>query len=68
MNKYFLSVISILILFQSFKVADEIFFHKETTKRSYVIIADEQEINNEIVETEEVATKVDVNALSLIHI
>ena len=27
MNKYFLSLISILILFQSFKVADEI-FHK----------------------------------------
>jgi cytochrome c len=66
MNKYFLSVISILILFQSFKVADEIFFHKEATKRSYVIIADEQEINNEIVETEEVATKVDVDVNALL--
>ena len=65
MNKYFLSVISILLLFQSFKVADELFFHKEETKRSYVIIADEQEIIDEIVETEEVVTKadVDVNAL-----
>ena len=28
MNKYFLSIISILLLFQSFKVFDEIFYHE----------------------------------------
>ena len=43
MNKYFLSLMSILILFQSFRVADEIFFHKESSKRSYVIISNEDE-------------------------
>ena len=33
MNKYFLSLMSILILFQSFKVADEIFNHKKDQKK-----------------------------------
>ena len=33
MNKYFLSLMSILILFQSFKVADEIFNNKKDQKK-----------------------------------
>ena len=43
MNKYFLSLISILILFQSFKVADEIFQKPKSEKKSYVIIESEAE-------------------------
>ncbi len=64
MNKYFLSVISILILFQSFKVADEIFFHKESPKRSYVVIA-EEETEDEIIDvsTEQVLEDIDLSAL-----
>ena len=46
MNKYFLSLMSILILFQSFKVADEIFFNKTSSKKSYIIIAEEEEIED----------------------
>ncbi len=40
MNKYFLSLMSILILFQSFKVADEIFTYKDDSSNSYIIIKD----------------------------
>ena len=36
MNKYFLSIISILLLFQSFKVFDEIFYHVEEEKGSRI--------------------------------
>ena len=67
MNKYFLSIISICILFQSFKVADEIFFHKEkeSSKRSYVIIADNQEVSVEVDEvlTKETKEDIDINTL-----
>jgi len=39
MNKYFLSLMSILILFQSFKVVDEILHHGEgEIKKGYIII------------------------------
>ena len=38
MNKYFLSLMSILILFQSFKVADEIFNNKKDQKKGYIIL------------------------------
>ena len=40
MNKYFLSLMFILILFQSFKVADEIFTYKDDSSNSYIIIKD----------------------------
>ena len=43
MNKYFLSLMSILILFQSFKVADEIFNHKKDQKKGYVILEQDEE-------------------------
>ena len=64
MNKYFLSLMSIAILFQSFKVADEIFFHKESPKRSYVVIA-EEETEDEIIDvsTEQVLEDIDLSAL-----
>ena len=63
MNKYFLSLMSIAILFQSFKVADEI-FHKESPKRSYVVIA-EEETEDEIIDvsTEQVLEDIDLSAL-----
>ena len=65
MNKYFLSLMSILILFQSFKVADEIFSHKENSKRSYVIITDDQDVSENVdkVSTEETKKDVDINTL-----
>ena len=40
MNKYFLSLISILILFQTFHVIDEMFFKEKNQKdKGYIIIA-----------------------------
>ena len=46
MNKYFLPIISILILFQSFRVFDEIFYHDNNDmKKGFVIIDDEVEFN-----------------------
>ncbi|MEL0245926.1 MAG: cytochrome c family protein [Alphaproteobacteria bacterium] len=65
MNKYFLSLMSILILFQSFKVADEIFSHKENSKRSYVIISDDQDVSEKVdkVSTEETKKDADINTL-----
>ena len=50
MNKYFLSLMSILILFQSFKVADEIFNHKKDQKKGYIIL--EQDDEEEVVVSE----------------
>ena len=46
MNKYFLSFMSILILFQSFKVFDEIFSKQDNSKYSFVITK-EKNINKE---------------------
>jgi len=43
MNKYFLSLMSILILFQSFKVADEIFSHKDEGTKGYIILEENEE-------------------------
>ena len=59
MNKYFLSLISILILFQSFKVADEIFHKPKAEKKSYVII--ESETEEVVDEVETVVKKKEVN-------
>ena len=42
MNKYFLSIISILLLFQSFKVFDEIFYHEKEGKGSKIF----EEVND----------------------
>ena len=66
MNKYFLSVISILILFQSFAVFDEIFFYEEEiTNKGYVVIDSE---TNEIdklkdLSEEKVETKLDLESI-----
>ena len=46
MNKYFLSLMSILILFQSFKVSDEIFNNKKDQKKGYIIL--EQDDDDEV--------------------
>jgi len=43
MNKYFLSLMSILILFQSFKVSDEIFNNKKNQKKGYIILEQDEE-------------------------
>ena len=41
MNKYFLSLLSVLILIQGLRVMDEIFFYKDRTKNSYPILQEE---------------------------
>ncbi len=38
MNKYFLSLMSILILFQSFKVMDEIIYHSDKTSKKKIVV------------------------------
>ena len=43
MNKYFLSLITILILFQGFKVFDIIFFKEKEYKKGYIVIPPEKE-------------------------
>ena len=50
MNKYFLSLMSILILFQSFEVVEDIFFHKKEKINSYVLI---KEDNLDVVKKED---------------
>ena len=57
MNKYFLSLMSILILFQSFKVADEIFNHKKDQKKGYIILEQDDEE-----EAEPTKKRVQINA------
>ena len=59
MNKYFLSLMSILIVFQSFKVADEIFHKPKNDKKSYVII--ESDIEEVVTEEETVVEKKELN-------
>ena len=64
MNKYFLSLMSILILFQSFKVADEIFNNKKDQKKGYIILEqDEEEVvaTNDDIEVKE--EKIDYESL-----
>ena len=41
MNKYFLSLLSVLILIQSLRVMDEIFFHEEKSENSYPVSKEE---------------------------
>lgn len=66
MNKYFLSIISILLLFQSFKVFDEIFYHEEEGEGSKIFseIEDEDsDISEEENEESEVVQKLDLDSL-----
>ena len=46
MNKYFLSIISILLLFQSFKVYDELFYHQASDEKSVIFASTEVEESN----------------------
>ena len=62
MNKYFLSLISILILFQTFHIFDEIFFKEKTQKNKGYIIIKSTEQNNDI-EKEEITENVDLDLL-----
>ncbi|MAH78536.1 MAG: cytochrome c family protein [Rickettsiales bacterium TMED254] len=43
MNKYFLSLMAILIVFQSLKVMDEIFFQKKNIEDAYPILSESGE-------------------------
>ena len=42
MNKYFLSLISILLIFQSFKVFDELFFKEKEFVKGYDVIKENE--------------------------
>ena len=72
MNKYFLAIISILLLFQSFKVFDEIFYHDNVQEKSVIFstiedeeLADEPEADSEkeseIVDLETLFAKADIS-------
>ncbi len=65
MNKYFLSLMSILILFQSFKVLDEIFFHEvNDNKKGYVVIEEKEENKKvEITENKSNSEVIDLDQL-----
>ena len=69
MNKYFLSLMAILILFQSFKVADEIMnSNKKEIKKGYVVLdedkGEESEVKiGEIKRDDEQKEKIDLNSL-----
>ena len=62
MNKYFLPVISIFILFQTFHIFDEIFFKEKNQKDKGYIIVKSTEQKNEI-EKEEIKEKVNIDLL-----
>ena len=62
MNKYFLSLVSILILFQTFDVIDEMFFKKKNQKDKGYIIIKSTEQKNEL-EKEEIKKKVNIELL-----
>ena len=62
MNKYFLSLISILILFQTFHIFDEMFFKEKKQKKKGYIIIKNTEQNNDI-EKEEIKENVDLDLL-----
>ena len=62
MNKYFLSLISILILFQTFHIFDEMFFKEKKQKdKGYIIIQSTDQNNN--IEKEEIKEDVDLDLL-----
>ena len=70
MNKYFLSLITILILFQGFKVFDIIFFNEKEYKKGYIVISPEEEnlekkINLTDDSKKDVAPKVEINFTEL---
>ena len=71
MNKYFLSLMSILILFQSFKVADEIFSNKKDQIKGYIILeqdddkvtvsADKSDVKEEKIDFESLFSKASID-------
>ncbi len=67
MNKYFLSIISILLLFQSFKVLDEIFYHDDYQLESKIFSIPEDELETEttesIDENKEIVENIDLETL-----
>ena len=67
MNKYFLSIISILLLFQSFKVFDEIFYHEEEGKGSKIFAEvddTDPDLAEDVNEKVEVAEKMERSRIS----
>ena len=62
MNKYFLSLVSILILFQTFHIFDEMFFKEKNKKDKGYIIIKSTEQKTEF-EKDEIKEKVDLDLL-----
>ena len=69
MNKYFLPIIFILILFQSFRVFDEIFYNDNNdTKKGYIVINNERDNSEEKIKLDEeeknsLLTSIDIDSL-----
>ena len=69
MNKYFLPIIFIIILFQSFRVFDEIFYNdKNDTKKGYIVINKERDNSEEKIKLDEeeknsLSTSIDIDSL-----
>ena len=62
MNKYFLSLISILILFQTFHVIDEMFFKEKNQKdKGYIIIESTEQ--KKVFKEEEIREKLNLDLL-----
>ena len=48
MNKYLLSILTVLIIIQTLSILDEFFIHQEQIKNSYPVIIIEEELEEEI--------------------
>ncbi len=66
MNKYFLSLMAILILFQTFRVYDEIFFKEEDKEKGYKILSESKEdLKIDEVKEANLQEKIDIQSLVL---
>ena len=64
MNKYFLSLMTILILFQTFRVYDEVFFKEEEKEKGYKILSEsEEDLKINDVKEANLEEKIDIQSL-----
>lgn len=57
MNKYFLSLLTVLIVVQTLRVMDEIFFYKLEIKNSYPVTEDKQDKINDKLENDSIISE-----------
>ena len=58
MNKYFLSLLTVLIVVQTLRVVDEIFFYQLEIKNSYPVKEDESDKVNDKLKNDAIANEV----------